>query len=289
MQHRLNAVISSFALLSFGIIFYVQTVTRQPSSHSTILKHLFVANLHPTIYSLTHSVVMLYMYLKHGYVYLHSIWLKSYECSAFNKMIFTGIALPKLLILILVVDQYLAVKFVMQTRIWFVLVVWVLGASWIMVITAAILQQWLRMTHVTSCTSFMLINSSITDLIYTFSIMCITALYVAAILALYYQIAAHVKASNLRVNNKNAAANQKLIRQMGIILTFVGFDSWFSMCTVTLYSYTQHTENLIFHVWNDSSIHIAEGVFMLYYCHTFSIFHTIINIIRKKENLGSLL
>ena len=279
-QYRLNIVISSFTLLCYGIIISVQTVTRQPSSHNTILKHLFVANLLPTIHSLTHSSVMLFQ--EHGYIYLHSMWVKSYECSAFNTMFFTGIVLPKVLIFILVVDQYLAVKFPLKKHIWSAYVVKTLCANWIIVTSAAIVQHWLRMTHVTSCTSFILINSSTIYRIYTFSIMSLTSLCVAAIPVLYYQIAANVKASNLRVNNKNAAANQKLILQKCIILTLVGFGSWCSMFTVVLYSYTQQTEDLILHVLNFSSVHLREALFVIYYCHACSTFRNIFNIFRKK-------
>ena len=272
--NQINIASSLAILLGSGIILLAQTKTGQHSSHSTILLHLFVANLLPSIYSLIHSIVMALQ--KDGYIYLHTIWVKSFYCNGFSKLFFVGIVSPKLLTLILVADQYLAVKFAMKKHIWSAHVVWVLCGCWFGVLLVTFIEPFLSPKPTTSCISFMLVDSSTSYLAFTFSIMSLTALCVAAIPILYIKIAAHVKASNVRVRNKNVAANQRLIFQKGIILTLVGFGSWFSMFTVILYSYTQHTENHILHILTDSSIHLSSILIIAYYCHLFSIFCNIL-------------
>ena len=254
--NKINIALSFPTLLGSGIVIFAQTATRQSSSHSTILLHLSMANLLPTIYSLIHSLVMLFQ--KDGYIYLHTIWVKSFYCHGFNKLFFVGIVLPKLLTLVLIADQYLAVKCTIKKHIWSAHVVWVLCGCWIGVFLVAFIEPMLSPLSTTSCISFVLIDSSTSYLIFTFSTMCITASWVAAIPIFYNKIAAHVKASNILVKNTKVSANQKLIFQKGIILTMVGFGSWFSIVSVILYSYTQHTENHILDVLIDSSIHFCK-------------------------------
>ena len=265
----------SLLILIFSCIIIVTQRNVNKSSHYTILRQLVIANLLQTTYViLTNSVIL---YYKEDHVFLNITWMKSYFCQILATILFASFLSTKLLIFVMVLNQYYAVKYPLIQSNWSAHNIWKLCGCWIFVALVAIIKTKVIDKNLKSiyCESFLLTNASILQLVVACCVLIITCLLVIAIPITYLKIAKHVKVSNMRTCNKNAAHNQKLIFQKCRIHTLASLSTWLPMCLVMIYSSTHSAHEQTAGMLVDYVIHLSESILLLHNSYEFSIFHTI--------------
>ena len=105
----------SATIFNFAIVLLQKSVNKS-STHYKILKHLLMANLIHSCYLLIRDVV--YISIPNENIYFYTTWLESVFCYILNVSFFIGVVIPKLLMFILVLDQLVAVKYVLKKHLW---------------------------------------------------------------------------------------------------------------------------------------------------------------------------
>ena len=175
--------------------------------------------------------------------------------------------MTKLFLFILVVDQLIAVRYVLKRHIWTDKVIWCITSCWIFTILIAVSQQLLITNFSYVCIPILLTYSDPLRLILTWSLLLTTFSFVVIIPIMYILIARHVKASNISVGSKNTLTNQKKIIRNGVVLSSVGICSWLPMFIVTQILYFKPESKCIINYLVDVAIHSSGYAFMFYYCY----------------------
>ena len=260
----------SFSIIFIDLaIFLFNKSTSKAGSHCTILKQLLMANLLQSSYILLRNVI--FLFIKNENIYLNTIWLESILCNILNVIFFVGFVVTKLFLFMLVLDQLIAVRYVLKRHIWTGNVIWCISSCWIITLLMAVLQQILVPNLTYTCTSILLTHSDLLRLILTWSVLLTTFSFIAVIPIMYIIIARHVKASNTSVHSKNTLTNQKKIIRNGVILSAVGTCSWLPMFVAVQFSYFQSESNGIIKYLVDAAIHVSEFAFMFYYFYKFKV------------------
>ena len=264
-----NIICSVCIILSNVAIFTFQKSIIISSTHYTILKQLLVTNLLQFCYSAMRGIS--FAIIRYKIIYLNTLWMQSIVCNILCVLFYVGFATKKVLMFILVLDQIIAVKYIIRKQIWSSKVTLCLFGCWSITTIFAISQQLLMPKVSPSCVPFLLMNSDTPRLIAIWSWFFITACLIVGIPLMYRIIAAHVKASNISVRNTNMITNQRLIIRNGVILTAVGVGSWLPMFAVAQYSYVQPDDHQTINLLVDLAVHSPEVVFTCYYCYKFKI------------------
>ena len=265
----INIVCSLLAIFIDFAIFLVKKSTHKSGSHYTILKQLLMANLIESSYIIIRDAIFLNN--ENENIYFNTIWLESIQCNILNVIFFVGFAMTKLFLYILVVDQLIAVRYVLKRHIWSDKVIWCITSCWIFTILIAVSQQLLITNLTYMCIPILLTYSDPLRLILTWSFLLTTFSFIAVIPILYIMIARHVKASNISVGSKNTLTNQRKIIQNGIVLSSVGLCSWLPMFIAIQFSYFQPESKCIINYLIDVAIHFSEYAFMFYCCYKFKV------------------
>ena len=266
----INIVCSLLAIFIDFTIFLVKKSTHKSGSHYTILKQLLMANLIESSYLITRDAIFLSN--DNEDIYFNTIWLESIQCYILNVIFFLGFVMTKLFLYILVVDQLIAVRYVLKRHIWTSKVIWCITSCWIFTLLVAVLQQIMITNLSYMCMPILLTYSDLLQLILTWSLLLTTFSFIAVIPILYIMIARHVQASNISVGSKNTLTNKKMIIRNGIVLSAVGICSWVPMFIAIQFSYFQSENKCIINYLVDAAIHFSEYAFMFYCCYKFKIF-----------------
>ena len=265
----INVVFSLLVIIIDLTIFLVKKSTSKLGSQYTILKQLLMANLLESSYILIRDANFLIN--ENENIYLNTIWLKSIPCNILNVIFFIGFVVTKFFLFTLVLDQLIAVRYVLKRDIWSGKVIWCITSCWIITLLLAVLQQILVPNFTYTCIPIFLTHSDLLRLIVTWSVLLTTLSCVAVIPIMYIMIARHVKASNISVHSKNTLTNQKGIIRNGVVLSAVGLCSWLPMFTAVQLSYFQPESKFIINYLVDAAIHVSEYAFMFYCCYKFKI------------------
>ena len=265
----INIVCSLLAIFIDFAIFLVKKSTYKSGSHYTILKQLLMANLIESSYIIIRDLIFLIN--ENENIYLNTIWIESILCNILNVIFFVGFIMTKLFLFILVLDQLIAVRFVLKKHIWTGKVIWCLTSCWIITVLIAILQQILVPNFSYMCMPIFFTYSDPLRLILTWSLLLTTFSFIAVIPIMYIMIARHVKASNISVGSKNTLTNQKRIIRNGVVLSSVGLCSWLPMFIAIQFSYFQPESKYIINYLVDTVIHFSEYAFMFYCCYKFKV------------------
>ena len=264
-----NIIFSLFILIVDIAMVFLNKATNKKSSHYAIFKQFFLATLLQTLYMIIINLVL--VFVRNEGIYLQTLWPKSFGCYFLSVVFSTGFLLSKLLSFILVLDQFVAVKYVLLKYKWSDHILWVLLSCWVISILAAILQQYFAPSNTPSCLPFVLPTFDPTLVFVTSTLFFITACLTSAIPYIYYKIASHVKASNKNVRNKNAAANQKAIIRKGAVVTGVSVGTWLLILSVTLISCAQSAQKQADDILIDTAIHASECLLVAYYLYTINL------------------
>ena len=259
-----NITFSLFMVLLYLAIFYFRKSKK--STHYTISKHLFIANLLQPSYIILYNLI--FLIIRERTIYIHTIWLDSYGCYCLNILFCTSFVLSKLLFWTLVLDQFIAVKYLLLKFIWSDHIQGCILSCWVVSIAIAVAQHAVASKATISCVPFDLRDSDTNRLITASSMLFIFACISATIPCMFFMIASHVKASNEKVGNKHAAANQKGIIRKGIFVSSVSICTWLLMFIITIFSYNLPDQSLGNDILMDTTMHLSECVVLVYYCYT---------------------
>ena len=265
----INIVISLIVVFIDLAIFLVKKSTSKLGSQYTILKQLLMANLLESSYILIRDAI--FLIIENETIYLNAIWLESISCNILNVIFFVGFVVTKLFLFMLVLDQLIAVRYVLKRHIWSSKVIWCITSCWVIILLMAVSQQILVPNLTYTCIPILLTYVDALRLILTWSVLLTTFSFITVIPIMYIVIARHVKASNTSVDSKNTLTNQKGIIRNGVILSAVGICSWLPMFVVVLFSYSQPESKFIINYLLDAAIHVSEYAFMFYCCYKFKI------------------
>ena len=187
----INIIFSLLAIFIDIAVFFVKKSTHKSGSHYTILKQLLMANLIESSYILIRDVIFLNNETEN--IYFNTIWLESIPCNILNIIFFVGFVMTKLFLFILVVDQLIAVRYVLKRHIWTDKVIWCITSCWIFTLLIAISQQLLHTNLSYMCMPILLTYSDPLRLILTWSLLLTTFSFVVIIPIMYILIARHVK------------------------------------------------------------------------------------------------
>ena len=112
----INIVFSLSIIFIDLAIFLFNKSTGKSGSHCTILKQLLMANLLQSSYILIRDSI--FLFIKNENIYLNTIWLESILCNILNVIFFVGFVVTKLFLFMLVLDQLIAVRYVLKRHIW---------------------------------------------------------------------------------------------------------------------------------------------------------------------------
>ena len=265
----INIVFSLLVIIIDLAIFLVKKSTSKLGSQYTILKQLLMANLIESSYILIRDVIFLIN--ENENIYLNTIWLKSVPCNILNVIFFIGFVVTNFFLFTLVLDQLIAVRYVLKRDIWSGKVIWCITSCWIIALLVAVLQLILVPNFTYTCIPILLTHSDLLRLILTWNLLLTTFSFVVIIPIMYIMIARHVKASNISVHSKNTLTNQKGIIRNGVVLSSVGLCSWLPMFIAVQFSYFQPESKFIINYLVDAAIHVSEYAFMFYCCYKFKI------------------
>ena len=205
------------------------------SRHLVLLKHLSTANLPLSLYLILMSSIML-LY-KDKFIYMSTSWMESYWCMFLSVNFLTSFVASKMIMLLLVIDQLIAVKFMFNEHIITCFNYYLYGI-WIVVILTAVSFASVIPNHSITCSPFVFSeNCSFAKLFLVGTVFLCTAVSVAVLPVIYAIITAHVNASNKRVHNSKSALNKRKIIHKGIFITIIGISSWLLMFLLFIYSY----------------------------------------------------
>ena len=228
------------------------------SRHLVLLKHLSVANLPLCLYLiLMSSLTSIY---KDKFIYMSTLWMQSYWCRFLSVNFFTAFVASKMIMLLLVIDQLIAVKYMFNEHIISYFKYYLYGI-WIGVILAAISFASVIPNHSITCSPLVISkHHSFVKLLLVGIVLFCTAVSVAVIPVIYAMIKAHVTASNKRVRNSKSTFNKRSIICKGTFITTIGTSTWLLMCLLSAYSYVNSDLQFNIPVQISISIHLYESI-----------------------------
>ena len=232
------------------------------SRNLILLKHLSIANLPFCVYlMLMSSLKSIY---KDKFIYMSTLWMQSYWCMFLSVSFFTAFVASKMIMLFLVINQLVAVKFMFNEHIISYFKYYLYGI-WIVVILTAVSFASVFLNHSITCSPLVFSQyCSFAKLLLVGIVLLCTAVSVAVIPVIYAIIKAHVTASNKKVENSKAAFNKRKITRKGIFITVTGTSTWLLMLLLSIYSYVNSDLLYNISVLISITVHSSQAINMIF-------------------------
>ena len=176
--------------INIGMLYRIQML-KKTASHKALLTQLSVTSMKPSAYIVVLGTFMaLY---KSQYIYLNTIWLKSYICYFLNSAVMIAFLMSKFIMFSITLNQLLVVTYVYIKR--HMLISYIVYCVWFALIPVVIILQFFLIGH-TDITCFPLLADKERlgkPLILTVIISCLTLVFTILTALMYYSIIKRVK------------------------------------------------------------------------------------------------
>ena len=267
---QLTPVALNYTNIVFSIIFLLINLWKiyldrnlGTSKHLILLKHLSIATLLFSVYLiLKSSITSIY---KDEFIYMATLWLQSYWCMFLSVNFFTAFVASKMIMLFLVINQLVAVKFMYNEHIITCFNYYLYGI-WIVVILTAVSFASVIPNHSITCSPLVISKYySFAKLFLVGTVLLSTAVSVAVLPVIYAIITAHVTASNKRVQNSKSALNKSKIIQKGIFITTIGISSWLLIFILSTYSYVNPGSQYNISVLLSITVYLSVSINIIFF------------------------
>ena len=271
-------MVFSMIVLSLHLIALVFQGTHETmSSHVGLLKHLAMANSVLTIYLILYCVPRL-LY-KSELLYLNTLWLQSNWCHLLEAIFFIGYVAPKCFWFLLVVNQFIAIRYVFRECNRSISLIYIPGCVWLTILLLAVGQQRITQGNCIVC-SPLLISYELSDgiqLTLLIAVMTIVGLMIVGMAIMHYLIIARVKKSNSRVRSTIGNTHIKSIKSKAMLTLSIQLILWMSMSIVSFYTYLTPENQFALRIIISIIVHSSECLHILYFYRQFPIFKNIIS------------
>ena len=250
-------IVFSLIILSLNLIALVfQGTHKKMSSHVALLKHLAMANTIITIYLILLCVSRLQY--KSELIYLNTLWLHSNWCHLLEIIFFIGYVTPKCFWFLLVVNQFIAIRYVFRQSHRRISIIYIPGVVWLTMISLAVGQQRITQGNSIVCSPFFISNDNL-QLISLILLMIIVGLMIVGIVIMYYLIIARVKKSNARVRSTIGNTHIMSLQSKAMFTISIQLIIWMSMSIASLLTYFDADNQLVLRI-TISIIFILQNV-----------------------------
>ena len=266
-------IVFSFIVLSLNLIAVVfQGTHERMSSHVALLKHLAMANTILTIYLILLCVARL-MY-KSELIYLNTRWLQSNWCHLLKIIFFVGYVAPKCFWFFVVVNQFIAIRYVFRQCSRRIRIIYIPGAVWLTMILLAVGHQWITQGSCIVCSPFFISHelSEGNQLISLISVTTIGGFMIVGIVIMYYLIVDRVKKSNARVQSTIGNARIKSLKSKAMFTISIQLILWMSMSIARFYTYFHSDNQFVLRITISIIVHASECLHSLYFSRQFPVF-----------------
>ena len=270
-------IVFSLIVLSLNLIALVfQGIHEKMSSYIVLLKHLVVANTILTVYLILLCVARL-MY-KSELIYLNTLWLQSNWCHLLEIISFIGYVAPKCFWFLLVVNQFIAIRYVFIQCNRRISIIYIPGAIWLTIISLAVGQQWITQGNNVVCSPFLISNEHIggNQLALLTAVMTIVGLMIIGMVIMYYLIVERVKKSNARAQSTIGNARIKSLKSKAMFTISIQLILWMSMSVVSLFTYFAVDNQFVLRITISILVHSSECLHILYFYRQFPVFKSVI-------------
>ena len=270
-------IVFSSIILSLNLIALIfQGTFEKMTSHVALLKHLAVANNFLTIYLLSLCVARL-LY-KSELFYLNTLWLQSDWCHLLEIIYFIGFLTPKCFWFLLVVNQFIAIRYVFRQCNRRISIIYIPGVVWLTMISLAVGQQRITQGNSIVCSLFLISNefSDGKQLTVLISVTTIVGLMIVGIAIMYYLIVDRVQKSNSRAQSTTGNARLKSLKSKAMFTISIQLILWMSMSIASLYIYFNPDNQFVLRVIVSVLVHSSECLHILYFYRQFPIFKNIL-------------
>ena len=270
-------IVFSLIVLSLNLIALVfQGTHAKMSSHVALLKHLGMANTILTIYLLQLCVARL-MY-KFELIYLNTLWLQSDWCHLLEIIFFIGYLTPKCFWFLLVVNQFIGIRYVFMQCNRRISIFYIPGAVWLTMISLAVGLQKITQGNSIVCSPFLISNelSGSNQLALLTAVMTMVGLMIVGIVIMYYLIVELVKKSNARVQSTIGNARIKSLKSKAMFTISIQLIIWVTMSIASFYTYFDADNQLVHRITISIFVHSSECLHILYLYRQFPVFKSLI-------------
>ena len=270
-------IVFSLIVLSLNLIALVfQGTNERMSSHVVLLKHLVVANTILTIYLILLCVARL-MY-KSELIYLNTLWLQSNWYHLLEIISFIGYVAPKCFWFLIVVNQFIAIRYVFVQCNRRISIIYIPGAVWLTTISLAVGQTRITQDNNFVCSPFLISNelSGGNQLALLTAVMTIVGLMIVGMVIMYYLIVDRVKRSNARAQSTIGNARIKSLKSKAMFTISIQLILWMSMSVVILYTYFAVDNQFVLRITISILVHSSECLHILYFYRQFPVFKSVI-------------
>ena len=263
-------IVFSLIVLSFNFIALVmQAIHEMISSHFALLKQMVVANSLLTIYLILLCVARL-LY-KSELIYLNTLWLQSNWCHSLKVIFFIGFLASKCFWFLLVVNQFIGIRYVFREFNRRFRVIYIPGAVWLITLSLSVGQQQIAQGKCIVC-SPLLVSNELSDgyqLPLLISVMALVGLIILGIVIMYYLIVDRVKKSNSRVQSTIGNTRIKSLKSKAIFTIAIQLIIWMSMSIASFYTYFNPDNQHHLRITVSQIIHTSECLHILYFYRQF--------------------
>ena len=263
-------IVFSLIVLSLNFIAFVMQRTHEMiSSHFALLKQMVVANSLLTIYLILLCVARL-LY-KSELIYLNTLWFQSNWCHSLKVIFFIGFLASKCFWFLLVVNQFIAIRYVFRESNRRIRVIYLPGAVWLITLLLAVGQQRIAQGKSIVC-SPLLVFKELSDgyqLPLLISVMALVSLMILGVAIMYYLIVEKVKTSNSRVQSTIGNTRIKLLKSKAIFTISIQLILWMSMSLASLYTYFNPDNQYHLRITVSIIVHTSECLHILYFYRQF--------------------
>ena len=270
-------IIFSVIVLSLNLIALLfQGTHKKMSSHVALLKHLAMANTILTIYLILLCVARL-LY-KSELIYLNTLWLHSNWCHFLEIIFFIGYLAPKCFLFLLVVNQFIGIRYVFRQCNRYIIIFYIPGAVWLTIISLALGQQMISQGNSIVCSPFFISIelSDFNQLALLTAVMTIVGLTIVGIAIIYYLIVARVKKSSARAQSTIGNARIKSLKSKAMFTISIQLIIWMSMSVASFYTYFDADNQFILRITISIFVHSSECLHILYFYRQFPVFKSLI-------------
>ena len=257
-----NATLSLLAIV-VNIFFqwYIRTMTKKSSSYILLLRHSIAVNLVPHLYML--SLVTVSLYNNDNYIYLNSEWIQSYLCFLLYVLSTVGFVMPKILVFLMSLSQFVAVKFVfkLQSTSNYRYNFRGILCCWIIITLFASLNRFFFPVDNIFCFSFLVdTDSSFINNIFIVILLILMLLQIFGVAFMNHLVIQHVRKSNASVKSSKASNNERLLMKNAVLIVTVEILTLFLLFSILLYSHfiSLHNHHFLLYI----SVVVHTYVFM---------------------------
>ena len=269
-------IVFSLIVLSLNLIaLVIQGTNKKMSSHTALLKHLAMANTILTIYLIMLCVSRLQY--KSELIYLNTLWFHSNWCHLLEIIFFIGYVTPKFFWFLLVVNQFIAIRYVFMQSHRRIIIIYIPGAVWLTMISLAVGHRRITQGNSIVCSPFLISNefSGSDQLISLILLMTIVGLMIVGIVIMYFLIIARVKKSNARVRSTIGNTHLKSLKSKAMFTISIQLIIWMSMSIASLHTYFDVDNQLVLRITISYIVHSSECLHILYFYRQFPVFKSV--------------